>query len=101
MAKIEANSIRTGERGQYETTKPEETTKKRFETMAKSEDECNEFNADSEGSIEIDDCLIHQDVFELYALFTRGRVPDYMSAPIVENQDFGSKIKHESKFVKN
>ncbi len=40
MAKIEANSIQTGERGQYET-KPEETTKKRFKTMVKSEDESN------------------------------------------------------------
>lgn len=41
MAKIKANSVGTGEtRGQYET-KPEETTKKRFKTMVKSEDESN------------------------------------------------------------
>ena len=91
MAKIEANLVRRSERGRYETKPAEKTTKRRFETIVKSEDDSNEFNPDSEGFIAIDNYLIRQEVFELYALFTRGRaVADYMSATIVENQDFGS-----------
>ncbi len=92
MAKIEANLVRRSERGRYETKPAEKTTKRRFETIVKrSEDDSNEFNPDSEGFIAIDNYLIRQEVFELYALFTMGRaVADYMRATIVENQDFGS-----------
>ncbi len=66
----------------------------------KDEDAINQFKPDHKGFVEFDDCLIHKDAIEMYLLFTMGKVPENMSAPIIEREDFGSKIKNESKFLK-
>ena len=73
MAKIEADLLSTN-RWERPVWNKAQGDNQKLRNHSEKWNGCNQFNADSEGFIEIDD------VFELYALFTtRGRVPDYMS----------------------
>ena len=97
--KIAKKSVRLGERGEYKT---KGTQFQQTENIDKYDpDGENDMIPDEEGFIEIDECLIHKDVIDMYLFYTGGKVPDVFSSPIDNREDLGTKVKYESKYDRN
>ena len=97
--KIAKKSVRLGERGEYKT---KGTQFQQTENIDKYDpDGEHDMIPDEEGFIEIDECLIHKDVIDMYLFYTGGKVPDVFSSPIDNREDLGTKVKYESKNYRN